>query len=154
MSTDTELGGWPVSVRGVPVAWGDMDAFGHVNNTVYLRWFETARIAYFEAIGLTDRMKVSGTGPILARATCDFRLPLAYPDAVDALATVTKLGNTSFIMGYQVRSRRHDGALAAAGEGVIVMYDYAANGSVPLSPELSARIRALEASAPRAPVEG
>ena len=39
----------PVSVQ-IPVAWGDMDAFGHVNNTVYLRWFETARIAFFRAV--------------------------------------------------------------------------------------------------------
>src|SRR4051812_27249954 len=51
----------------IPVAWGDMDAFGHVNNTVYFRWFESARIAYFEKIGLNERMKRDKKGPILAR---------------------------------------------------------------------------------------
>src|SRR5687767_1167703 len=50
----------------IPVQWGDMDAFGHVNNTVYFRWFESARIAYFEKIGLNERMRRDRKGPILA----------------------------------------------------------------------------------------
>ncbi len=52
-------------VLAIPVAWGDMDAMGHVNNTVYLRYFESARIAYFERVGFLEEMASSGVGPIL-----------------------------------------------------------------------------------------
>ncbi len=140
--TEPELGRWPVSLE-VPVAWGDMDAFGHVNNTVFLRWFESARIAYFERIGLLERMERDGVGPILARATCDYRLALRYPDDVRVESTVLRLGTSSFLMGYRAHSRRH-GAPAAEGEGVIVLFDYRAGRKVALDTELLEAVRALE----------
>lgn len=136
------LARWPVSVE-VPVAWGDMDAFGHVNNTVYLRWFESARIAYFERIGLSG-LAPQGVGPILARATCDYAIPLVYPDTVLAEATVAKLGNTSFTMHYRVRSRAHGLQVAAQGEGVVVLFDYAKGGKVPLDAALRGAIERVE----------
>lgn len=136
------LARWPVSVE-VPVAWGDMDAFGHVNNTVYLRWFESARIAYFERVGLSGRAP-QGVGPILARATCDYAIPLAYPDAVVVEATVAKLGTTSFTMHYRARSRAHGLQVAAQGEGVVVLVDYARGGKVPLEAALREAIERLE----------
>ena len=141
--TEPALGRWPVSVE-VPVAWGDMDAFDHVNNTVFLRWFETARIAYFERLGFLDRMEEDGVGPILARATCDYRLALRYPDLVRVEATVTRLGNTSFVMGYRVFSAEQD-ALAAEGEGVIVLFDYGTERKAALDDDLRSAIEALEA---------
>jgi acyl-CoA thioester hydrolase len=126
----------------IPVAWGDMDAFGHVNNTVYFRWFESARIAYFDQIGLGERMRRERKGPILARTSCDYEKPLTFPDTVKASAKVVKLGNTSFVMEYQVTSQKH--GLAAKGEGVIVLVDYEKGGKVPLDDELRARIDAAE----------
>ena len=134
---------YPVTVE-IPVAWGDMDAFGHVNNTIYFRWFETARISYFEKIGLNERMRRERVGPILARTSCDYEKPLEWPDTVRASASVVKLGNTSFVMEYRVTSAKHGDA--AKGEGVIVMIDYAKGGKVPLDAELRARIEALEKS--------
>ena len=62
------------------VIWGDMDAFGHVNNTVYFRYFEDARIAYFDEIGINDFKEKSQLGPILATTHCNFKCPLEYPD--------------------------------------------------------------------------
>ena len=144
--TEPTLGRWPVSLE-VPVAWGDMDAFDHVNNTVFLRWFETARIAYFERLGFLDRMERDGVGPILARATCDYRLALRYPDRVRVEATVTRLGNSSFVMGYRVFSREQDG-LAAEGEGVIVLFDYGSEQKAPLDDDLRRAIEELEAQGP------
>jgi acyl-CoA thioester hydrolase len=130
-----------VSVE-IPVAWGDMDAFGHVNNTVYFRWFESARIAYFERIGLNERMRREKKGPILARTSCDFEKPLTFPDTVTASARVVKLGNTSFVMEYKVESKKH--GLAAKGEGVIVLIDYEKGGKVPLDDELRSKIDGVE----------
>ncbi len=134
---------WPVEVE-VPVAWGDMDAFAHVNNTVYFRWFETARIAYFEKIGLNERMKKTGVGPILARTSCDYEKPLTFPDAIRTCARVSKQGNTSFVMEYRVVSTSQGDA--ARGEGVIVLVDYKKGGKVALDDELRGRIDALEKS--------
>lgn len=142
------LGTWPVVVENVPVAWGDMDAFGHVNNTIYFRWFETARIAYFTHIGLPTQLATrqpTGLGPILARTTCDFRLPLVFPDTVTIQSTVHKLGTTSFVMGYRVLSVAHDGAVAAEGEGVIVVIDYDTGKKAALPEDLRARILKTEA---------
>ncbi len=141
---------FPVTVD-VPVAWGDMDAFGHVNNTVFLRWFETARIAYFERTGVIERMKREGVGPILARATVDFRLPVRYPDTIRASARVASFGRTSFVMRYLAESLAQGGAVAAEGEGVIVLLDYAKGGKVALDEATRRAIEALEATAENVP---
>lgn len=130
---------FPVSLE-IPVAWGDMDAFGHVNNTVYFRYFESARIAYFEQLDLAHNR---GAGPILASTRCDFKLPLTYPDTVVASTGITRVGTSSFTMAYRVLSRRHD-AEAASGEGVVVYYDYEAGASRPLPAALREAIGRLE----------
>ena len=138
-----KLGTWPIRCPEIPVAWGNMDAFGHVNNTVYLQWFETARIAYFDAIKLPDKLVMGrpvGVGPILARATIDFKLPLTYPDIVTPEATVTRIGNSSFVMEYRVSSQVHNGAVAAVGEGVIVVFDYDTGKKSTVTEQLRQRI--------------
>lgn len=135
---------WPVTIE-LPVQWGDQDSFGHVNNVVYLRWFESVRIAYWEQLG----MKLPApTGPILARQSIEYRLQLKYPDTLRVTATVTSIGNTSFVMGMRIRSRANDRAIVAEGEAVLVMFDYAAGRKVPVSEEWRRRIAALEATAP------
>src|SRR5882672_6064842 len=131
-------GAWPVEVQ-LPVQWGDMDAFEHVNNTVYLRWFETARIAYFEKLGMSTRVGGPGpAAPILARAAVDFRAPVTFPDRITAKARVSKLGNTSFTMQYQAVSEKL--GVAAEGEGIVVMFDYQKQAKVEIDADLRARI--------------
>ena len=139
---------WPVTIE-LPVQWGDLDSFGHVNNVIYLRWFESARIAYFERCGVLEGMPE--VGPIQARQEIDYRLPLRYPDRLLVSATVTKLGNTSFSMALRLRSQAHDRAIAAEGVAVIVMVDYRTGRKVSLSDDLRNRIAALEASGPELP---
>lgn len=139
MPTETP---WPVQLQ-VPVFWGDMDAFQHVNNSVYLRWFESARIAYFERAGLLRRMERDRVGPILARATVDFRLPITFPDTVTASCTVTRVGRTSFVMAYRATSEKHGGAVAAEGEGIVVMLNYGTGQKVEVDAELREKIAAL-----------
>lgn len=136
---------FPVALD-IPVAWGDMDSFGHVNNTIYFRWCESARIAYFEACGLNEKNRRERIGPILARASVDFRKPVTFPDRVRASASVTKLGNTSFVMVYRLVSEAQ--GLVAEGESVIVLFDYAKGAKVPLDDELRRRIHAVQAREP------
>lgn len=139
---DEKLGRWPIAVE-IPVAWGDMDAYAHVNNAVYLRWFETGRIAYFERLGLIERKDRDGVGPILARVAVDYLRPVTYPDSVRVDTTVTRIGRSSFVMGHRVLSKALEGE-AATGESVIVVYDYARACSAPVDEALRAAIAALE----------
>lgn len=142
---EPELGRWPVTIE-LPVAWGEMDAFGHVNNTVYLRWFETARIAYFERTGLLERMEAERVGPIVARVSVDYRKPLRYPDQLRVACTVLRMASTSFVMRQRVVSAALGGEVAAEGETVVVMMDYKTGAKLMLPQNLRAHILALEAT--------
>ena len=125
------------------VCWGEMDAFSHVNNTVYFRYFEDARIAYFEKADVLDIMKKTGIGPILASTHCRFRIPLSYPDTVTIGARVSRLQKDRFTMSYQVASQAK-GKLAADGEGTLVAFDYNKNVKAIVPDQLAARIAELE----------
>ncbi len=96
---------------------------GHVNNAVYFRYFESARLTYFERVGFLDEMKRSGVGPILATTKCRFRKPLTYPDRIRIGATAKDLQDDRFTMLYSIESEAL-GAIAADGEALIVAYDY------------------------------
>ena len=67
------LAGYPVVIE-IPVAWGEMDAFQHVNNIVYFRYFESGRIAYFERAGWTTRERTGGIGPIQSGDKLEVRI--------------------------------------------------------------------------------
>ncbi len=142
--TSVALGRYPVAVD-IPVAWGEMDAFQHVNNVVYARWLETARMVYLERIGLVDRMRDEGIGPILARTVIDYKRPLKYPDTVRVAATTTRIGGSSFTMAFRIWSEASD-AEAATGEQVMVVYDYRAARTAPVDERLRSAIEAVEAT--------
>lgn len=141
-----DLGRFPLSIR-IPVAWGEMDAFHHVNNVTFARWIESARVAYFIRIGLMEPLPGRGVGPILARSAIDYRRPATYPDTVRVDATTTQLGRTSFTMAYRLTSEGQQ-AEVAAGEDVIVVFDYGAGRPVPIPDGLRAAILAFEGSRP------
>jgi acyl-CoA thioester hydrolase len=137
------LAGYPVVIE-TPVAWGEMDALRHVNNTVYFRYFESARMEYFERAGFWRHMERTGVGPILASTSCRFKLPLTYPDVVLIGASVPEVGEDRFTMRYAVASRRH-ARVAAEGEGLIVAYDYRELKKSSLPAEMKAGIARIEA---------
>ena len=132
---------YPVTLE-LHVLWGDLDALGHVNNTKYFRWFESARILCFEPIGLSADSP-SDIGPILATTTCNFRTPPSYPDRVIVGTRVPNIGNTSFVMEYGVARAAHPDELMADGSGVIVLVNYSTGGKVPVPDEMRTAIKAL-----------
>ena len=132
----------PIVVE-IPVAWGEMDAMGHVNNIIYFRYFETARIAYFTKLDLLNFMNETGIGPILASTQCKFLLPLSFPDTVSAGTKIVKLEADRLTMAYYVMSHKHQ-KMAAEGEGLIVGYDYRSNKKVPIPDIIRKRILELE----------
>ncbi len=132
---------YPVVVE-CPVAWGEMDSFGHVNNIVYFRYFENARIAYFRETAVLEVMESSHIGPILASTECRFLVPLTYPDTVSTGTRVTDVGPDRFTMEYAVYSHRHQ-RLAAIGKGVLVTFDYASGTKASVPAKLRDRFEAM-----------
>src|SRR4051812_33249647 len=110
------LDAYPVVVDEI-VRWGDLDALGHVNNTLFFRYFETARIAYFEKVGFSADSAGARVGPILASTQCRFRRPLQYPDRLKVAARVLSLGEDRFTMEHAVWSEGQS-VIAAIGEAV------------------------------------
>lgn len=136
------LADFPVVV-GTPVAWGDMDYFRHVNNIVFFRYFESARIAYLERIGFREEMQERGIGPILAATHARFRRPLTYPDWVWTGARTRALSADRFEMEYRIESSQ-SGEVAADGGGVVVSYAYAEQRKAPLPERVRRAIEAVE----------
>ena len=137
------LGNWPISIE-ITVQWGDMDALKHVNNTVFLTWMETARMAYFEECGMMDTFESEKIGPILGAIKADFLAPVDYPDTVVEHTTISKMGRSSFEMAYKIMSSANGGELVATGSATGVMCDYSTGSSTPISENLRARITDLE----------
>ena len=130
-------------VIDIPIRWGDMDAFQHVNNVTYFQYFESARIAYMEALNIEEYMKAEGVGPILGHASCQFKFPLTYPDLLKVGARTSKLENDRFYQAYIVFSPRHN-RIAAEGTGIAVNYDYTKGEKAEIPEEVVERILALE----------
>ena len=134
---------FPVTIR-FPMHWGDMDALGHANNVRFFRWFESARIAYFERIALQRQPSSKAVGPILAHASCDYLRPLHYPADLVVGARVSKIGNTSVAMEYQVCTSNALATPYAKGTGVVVLVDYTSGKKITVSDALRSAIDALE----------
>lgn len=128
----------------IPVLWGDMDALGHVNNTRFFVWFESARIAYFHKIGMRVDDEVV-EGPILASTQCNFRMPVEYPGEIEVETSVTKIGNTSFVMDFQARNRTKGDQEVANGSCVVVLVNYKSGEKIQVSEKMRAAIERVNA---------
>ena len=132
---------FPIKIS-VPVQWGDQDAFEHVNNVHFLRWFESARIEYLQKCGA--RISSESVGPILAAVNCDYRRQVRFPDTVIVSASVAKIGNSSITIQHYMWSEQQELALVAEGQSVVVMLDYQSQKTVSVSDEIRQRIEELE----------
>lgn len=133
---------FPATIE-VPVQWGDMDAYGHVNNTVYFRYFESARIEYLDRCGFLESYDSRGVGAILHSTSCRFRRALTYPDTVLVGGRAVEVGEDRFVMEYRVVSIGQE-AVVAEGDGVVVSFDYREGTKTALPEEVRRRIEALE----------
>lgn len=115
----------------VTVAWGEMDAFQHINNVSYIRYFESARIAYLEALGQEAKITNNTVGPILADIYTRYRRPVVYPDTLILGTRITELEEFGFTMEYQAFSEQQQ-TVTTLGKSRIVMIDYQTNKKVAL----------------------
>lgn len=113
----------------VPLRWGDMDAMAHLNNVMYFRLMEEARIQWFAHFGFPT-LPV-GEAPILAHAACDFVRAMTYPGVAIVRQIVTRVGRSSVEMSIAIEKQGEPGVTYATGRTVIVWYDYAAGKSAP-----------------------
>ncbi len=144
--------------------FGDLDAMGHVNNVVYLKWIETARIAYW--IHVTGQKPHAGLptqggashepGPgimsgvlidmILARTEIDYKSPVSYGEKLEVFVRTSLIKRSSIVFEYVVAAKS-DSRLVAQAKTVVVCYEYSLLRSKPVSPEMKAMILALDPEA-------
>ncbi len=114
----------------IPLRWGDMDAMSHLNNVMYFRLMEEARIQWFAQFGFST--SPVGEAPILAHVSCDFVRAMTYPAVAVVRQTTTRVGRSSLDMNIEIGARADaSDVIYATGKSVIVWYDYVANKSVP-----------------------
>ena len=106
----------------IPIRWGDMDAMGHVNNTLYFRYFEIMRIDWFERIGCTP--DPSGEGIVIVNAFCNFIKQLEFPGDVLARHYVCNPGRTSFDTYMTLERSDAPGVVYASGGAKAVWVDF------------------------------
>ncbi len=143
MSEAPELEQYPVVVT-VPVLWGEVDAWGVVNNVVYYRWFEQARMTYFGRCELMASYERDRIGPILHSTRCRYRKPLTHPATVRVGARVSKVLEDRVEMEYLLVCA-DDGAVHAEGGAIAVCYDFRRGEKTPLPPNVVDAIARLEA---------
>lgn len=120
----------------LPIRWGDMDAMGHVNNTVYFRYLEIVRIDWMRSIGCEP--DPSGEGPVIVNAFCNFHKQLEYPGDVVARLYISEPGRSSF-ESWCTLSRSDDSATVyASGGATTVWVNFPQQKSMPLPDRLRA----------------
>ncbi len=127
----------------IPVRWGDMDAFGHVNNIVYFQYCESARIAYFDVLDLAACRQKPDDGPGLVTANLNFRKQVRYPATLRVTANVTAISRRSITFSYILLDKTDDSPVAD-GTSVAVWVDYELGQALAIPEPLRRGIARLE----------
>lgn len=137
MSEPRKLAG----VSRIPMRWGDMDLYGHVNNTNYFRYMEQARVELLDALGIP--IPAEGLGPVIVNAACTFLVPMSYPGTVEVRTFVGAPGRSSFTTYAEMRLEGNP-LLCAQGSAKVVWTDMASGKSVALPAAIRAWLEAPE----------
>ena len=112
------------------IRWGDMDAMGHVNNTVYFRYMETVRIEWMRAVGCDPDPQ--GQGPVIVNAFCNFYRQLEYPGDVRVKLYVSDPGRTTFETWCTMERTDQPGVVCAEGGATTIWVDFPLQKAAPL----------------------
>ncbi|NVK43474.1 MAG: acyl-CoA thioesterase [Oceanospirillaceae bacterium] len=124
----------------LPLRWGDMDAYGHVNNATYIRYLEEARVQMLAAMGAG--LQTETRAPVIVNVGCTFLRQLTYPDAVRIDCYASAPGRSSFMIEYCLYAESDPAALAGEGYSKVVWIDRETNRSVPLPEAIRSQIKA------------
>jgi acyl-CoA thioester hydrolase len=122
----------------VPIRWGDMDAMGHVNNTIYFRYMEIVRLEWLYAVG--GPPDPQGCGPVIVNAFCSFIRQLEFPGEVRARHYVANPGRSSFDTYITMERTDDPGVVYAEGGATTVWTDFQAQKSAPMPDWLRALV--------------
>ncbi|RUS17955.1 HotDog domain-containing protein [Endogone sp. FLAS-F59071] len=135
------------------VAWGDQDAYGHLNNVQYIRYFESGRMAFLERMKphlppklFSDFVYARGVGPIVKSITCKYRQIVEFPDTLAIATKVTNMSADRFTMAYIAVSHKTE-QVVAEGECIVVTYNYRTSQKAPVPQEMVELARQLEKEA-------
>ena len=112
------------------VRWRDLDAFHHVNNAMFLRYLEEARLRWL--LTLDGPWMDAHVAPVVASALVNFKRPIAWPEDVVVELFVDRVGNSSFILGHRIMSAKDTSVLYCDGHVVMVWFDSRTQKSAPL----------------------
>ena len=132
--------GYPLNVP-IEVRFKDVDMMGHVNNAVYLTYFENARAGYWKALGAWSGRPERTY--VIARAECDFRSPATLEDDLGCHIRIVRFGRTSFEFEYLLRDEK-SGRVVAEARSIQAMYDYDRRRVRTIDEDLKERIRRFE----------
>jgi acyl-CoA thioester hydrolase len=141
MSDDRRL----AHIERIPIRWGDMDAMGHVNNTVYFRFMEQARISWFDRL-VPEAEAWQSTGIVIANASCNYKRAMTYPGTVEVRLYVGPPGGASVPTFYELRVDS-DPEPYADGAAVVVFIDMKTQRSKRIPPEIRERLERAEVAA-------
>lgn len=114
----------------IAVRWGDMDAYGHVNNALYMRYLEEARVQFLAEIGAT--MNGDGNDPVIINVGCTFLRPISYPATVIVKTYVGEIGRSSFMTWYELSTTDNPELICSEGYSKVVWMNHNSGRSVPL----------------------
>lgn len=123
------------------VRWGDMDAFGHVNNSVYFRYFEQCRVNWLEETEHGSSRNGGKEGPVLINASANFLRPLHYPATVMIKMYGSEVGRSSFLSEYEIYDNKDTSILYTTGSAKIVWVDQTKGKSTPLPDSICSMIK-------------
>ena len=130
----------PISTK-INVAWGEMDALQHVNNVVYFRYFETARIDFFTQLGFLKDLQATGVGPVISENNARYKRPVTFPDTVHVGVKISDIEQDRFMMHYTVFSESQD-AVTTIGSSQVVMFNFKTGKKAQLNDELLTALKA------------
>lgn len=124
------------------VSWGEMDVFQHVNNVNYFRYYENSRVKYFDEIGLMKAYQENGIFGAVKSISCEYLVPLTYPDEIEVGARVTAIHEEGFTMEHYINSKTK--GLSAFGEAEIILFNNKSNKTEKLPEAIKQKIEIIE----------
>lgn len=121
------------------IDWSETDSFGHVNNVMFMKYAQAARLNYVESIGLMKLHRTQKIGFMVAEVNCQFKKELHFPGYVTITTKVAYIKNTSFSLEHTITNS--DDEIVAIAKDVLVVFDFNKNEKCLIPEEIKAKMQ-------------
>ncbi len=125
----------------VQIRFNDIDMFGHLNNTVYLQFFDMGKYDYFRDL-MDGPFGTGGTAPVVANINCNFLAPTLIDERLEVRTAVESIADSSFVLVQSIVAA--DGSEKAEARTVMVNIDLKTGRPVTVDAAWRARLSAAE----------